>query len=149
VDDGGRVVISRDYRGDVGSLRVASFCEAHLRARGGGGGALSRGDAPPLLLFDGSTFITRRVRRGGGMWLVGATNGNVNAAACVQFLASIENVFSVYFCDEPPSAGALRGKAALVYALLDEARARARARACLCGSVCGDAAMRCELADEG
>jgi hypothetical protein len=152
VDDGGRVVISRDYRGDVGSLRVASFCEAHLR---GGSGPLARGDAPPLLLFDGTTFIARRVRRGGGLWLVGATNANANAAACVQLLASLERVFAAYFCDTPPSPGALRGKAALVYALLDEARARARehqrvccmrvrmrVRACGCAPACASACAR-------
>jgi hypothetical protein len=120
VDDAGRVVLGRDYRGDVGSLRLAAFCEAHLRGARGGG--VARGDAPPLLLFDGSSFVLRRLRGGVGLWLLGATNGNANAAMCVALLAQLENVMVQYFSGDPPTASALRGKAALVYALLDEAR---------------------------
>ena len=117
VDDAGRVVLGRDYRGEVGSLRIAEFCSTHLRS---GGGALARGDAPPVLLFDGSSFIVRRVRGGGGVWLVGATSANANAALCVAFLAAFERLLSAYFSGEPPTPSALRGKAALVFALLDE-----------------------------
>jgi hypothetical protein len=124
VDDSGRVVLGRDYRGDVGAVRINAFCEAHLRR---GGGALARGDAPPIQLFDGSSFVLRRLRGGGGLWMVGATNANVNAALCVALLAQLECVFVAYFADEPLTASALRGKAALVFALLDEVRRRGAA----------------------
>ena len=119
-DDTGRMVLGRDYRGDVGRLRVAAFCEARLRA---GSSPLARGDAPPLALFDGSTFVARRLRGATGVWLVGATNGNANAALLVEALAALERLTVAYFADEAPTASALRGKAALVFALLDEARA--------------------------
>jgi len=124
-DDAGRVVLSRDYRGDIGRLRVADFCASQLRA---GSGALARGDAPPVTLFDSSTFVVRRVRGAPGpLWLVGAANGNANAATCVELLSAFERLLHEYFGDETLSASAIRGQAALVFALLDEARRAAAA----------------------
>ena len=129
-DDAGRVVLSRDYRGDVGRLRVADFCTAQLRA---GSGALARGDAPPVTLFDGSTFFVRRVRGAPGpLWLVGAANGNVNAALCTELLSAFERLLHLYFAGETLSASVIRGQAALVYALLDEVRRAAAARRLWC-----------------
>ena len=119
-DDQGRVVLSRDFRGAVGRLRVSDFCTSQLRA---GSGALARGDAPPVSLFDGSSFFVRRVRGAPGpLWLVGGCEGNANAAAAVEFLAALERLLRDYFAasGETLSASAIRGKAALVFALLDE-----------------------------
>lgn len=119
-DDAGRVVLSRDFRGEVGRLRVADFCASQLRA---GSGALARGDAPPVTLFDNSSFVVRRVRDAPGpLWLVSATSSNANVACVVELLAAFERLLRDYFAGETLSASAIRGKAALVFALLDEAR---------------------------
>jgi hypothetical protein len=123
-DDAGRVVLSRDFRGEVGRLRIADFCSSHLRASSG---ALARGDAPPVVLWDKSSFIVRRVRDAPGpLWLVSATSSNANVACVVELLAAFERLLRDYFAGETLSASAIRGKAALVFALLDEARHHAR-----------------------
>ena len=141
-DDAGRVVLSRDYRGDVGRLRVADFCASQLRA---GSGALARGDAPPVTLFDGSTFFVRRVRGAPGpLWLVGAANGNANAALCTEVLAAFERLLHEYFGGETLSASAIRGQAALVFALLDEVRCNDCDAACESRAHCF-----AQIADQG
>lgn len=111
-DSSGRILVGRDYRGEVGSLRVKSFCEERLRR--------STGDSPPIEQFDGSTFFTRRLH---GLVLLGATSSDVNAAAATEILVALGNVFLAFGIVEhgvAPSPSAVQAKAPLILALLDE-----------------------------
>ncbi len=115
-DHDGRVLLGRDYRGDVGSVRVKAFCDAKLRR--------ATGDEPPVMLFDGTSFFTRRLR-GATLTLLGATNANMNAAAAVEALLAIEHVLLSFGVVSPGvhvTSSSLLSKAALIYELLDEAR---------------------------
>jgi Adaptor complexes medium subunit family len=115
-DADGRPLIGRDYRGDVGSVLVKAFCVQVLR--------YLTSDAPPVILFEGSTFFVRRLARGGGT-LVGATSSNINAALALTTLVAVERLLEAFgvlnTADGAMRQSDILSHASVVYALLDEA----------------------------
>lgn len=113
-DGDGRPLIGRDFRGEVGSVRARAFCSERLR--------YMKGDAVPIVYFDGSTFLLRRLPRQNAT-LVGATSNNTNAALAMSALVALERLlvsFGVLGSDNI-RPWTLASKVHVFYAILDEA----------------------------
>ena len=107
LDQKGKIIISRDYRGDINSTvterfqrKVLEFDERHLK---------------PVLTDKDVTFIWIRVNN---IYIVSVAKGNPNVALVLTFLYKLKNVFESYFKELEDES--LRDNFVITYELLDE-----------------------------
>ena len=107
LDQKGKIIISRDYRGEVQSTiterfqrKVLEFDERLLK---------------PVLTDKDVTFIWIRVNN---IYIVAVAKGNPNVALVLTFLYKLKNVFESYFKELEDES--LRDNFVITYELLDE-----------------------------
>jgi AP-1 complex subunit mu len=121
LDARGRVLIYRDYRGDVTPRHAERFMARLAEAQQGGidgGGDPSSAAArspPPVLHDDGVSYVHLPHS---DVHLLAVSRGNANAAAAVVFLRHLVGVFRHYFGEVEEES--VRDNFVTVYELLDE-----------------------------
>ncbi|KAJ7943684.1 AP-1 complex subunit mu-2 [Quillaja saponaria] len=109
LDIKGRVLISRDYRGDVSAVQTERFFTK----------LIEKEDDPqsqdPVVYDNGVTYM---FVQHSNVYLVAATRQNCNAASLIFFLHRVVDVFKHYF--EELEEESLRDNFVVVYELLDE-----------------------------
>jgi len=105
----GRLLLARDYRGDV-SPRVAEAVAASLAAADEEGGA-----APPVGVLDGVSYAAVRFS---DVLFIALTRTNANAAAALLFLHRLASLFDSFFGGLTEET--LRDNFVVAYELLDE-----------------------------
>ena len=108
LDVAGRVILSRDYRGDV-PLAVVDRLVHHL------GELEEQGQLAPVVHFKGFSFVYTQYSN---LYVVAAATANANAAALLLFLHKTIGVFKEYFGDLEEES--LRDNFVIIYELLDE-----------------------------
>lgn len=108
LDAKGKIIVFRDYRGDVGPKCVDKFMARLSELE-----ETSR--ATPIILADGITYIYVQVFN---LILLAVTRANSNAASITAFLHRLIHVFKHYFGQLEEES--LRDNFVIVYELLDE-----------------------------
>lgn len=108
LDVKGRIIISRDYRGDISPKYVEKFMYKLSELEEGG-------KLTPVISHEGVTFV---YLQHSNLYILAVTRANVNAAAVVLFLHSLVDVFKHYFQELEEES--LRDNFVIVYELLDE-----------------------------
>ena len=108
LDLAGRVILHRDYRGDI-PLSLVERLVAHI------GDLEEAGRMTPVLHFKGVTFV---VVPHTNLYIVAATRTNANAVALLLFLHRIIAVFAEYFGELLEES--LRDNFVIIFELLDE-----------------------------
>lgn len=111
LDIKGRVLIWRDYRGDVSAAQAERFF-TNLVEKEGGGDSQSH---DPVVYDNGVTYLFIQHNN---IYLMTASRQNCNAASLILFLHRIVEVFKHYF--EGLEEESLRDNFVVVYELLDE-----------------------------
>eukprot|EP00882_Tetradesmus_deserticola_P020396 GHRQ01022036.1.p1 GENE.GHRQ01022036.1~~GHRQ01022036.1.p1 ORF type:complete len:124 (+),score=52.94 GHRQ01022036.1:97-468(+) len=111
LDVKGRVLIHRDYRGDVSTKFADKFMSKLNESE-------DSGKLSPILHDDGVTYI---YLQHSNVYLLAVTRQNVNATAVVVFLHRLVDVFKHYF--EEVEEESIRDNFVTVYELMDEVRA--------------------------
>ena len=104
----GKVIIYRDYRGDVPSSYADRFMEKVADLE-------DAGKASPIIEDEGVTYL---YLQHSNLYLLAVTKSNVNAASTVYFLHKLVDVFTKYF--EQLEEESVRDNFVTVYELLDE-----------------------------
>lgn len=102
----GRVLISRDYRGDISSTAVDKFTK-HVSEQ--------EDEVQPILTIDDQTFINIKHNN---VMLMCVTQKNINAMVILNFMYQVVDVFVNYFaelCEE-----SIKDNFVITYELLDE-----------------------------
>lgn len=107
LDQKGKIIISRDYRGDVNSTITERFQRKVLE--------LDERLLKPVLTDKDVTFIWIRVNN---IYMVAVAKGNPNVALVLTFLFKMKNVFESYFKELEDES--LRDNFVVTYELLDE-----------------------------
>ena len=107
LDQKGKIIISRDYRGDVNSTITERFQRKVLE--------LDERLLKPVLTDKDVTFIWIRVNN---IYMVAVAKGNPNVALVLTFLYKMKNVFESYFKELEDES--LRDNFVITYELLDE-----------------------------
>jgi AP-1 complex subunit mu len=110
LDVKGRVLIYRDYRGDVSTKFAERFMTKLNESE-------DSGRLSPVLHDEGVTYL---YLQHANVYLLAVTRQNVNAAAVVVFLHRLIEVFKHYF--EVVEEESIRDNFVTVYELLDEVR---------------------------
>eukprot|EP00882_Tetradesmus_deserticola_P004716 GHRQ01004970.1.p1 GENE.GHRQ01004970.1~~GHRQ01004970.1.p1 ORF type:complete len:426 (+),score=192.60 GHRQ01004970.1:97-1374(+) len=108
LDVKGRVLIHRDYRGDVSTKFADKFMSKLNESE-------DSGKLSPILHDDGVTYI---YLQHSNVYLLAVTRQNVNATAVVVFLHRLVDVFKHYF--EEVEEESIRDNFVTVYELMDE-----------------------------
>ena len=106
----GRVIISRDYRGEVPMTQAERFIIKLNELE-------DTGRLSPVVQDDGITYVWVQHAN---LYLMCVTRTNVNAASIVLFLHRLVEVFQEYF--EELEEESLKDNFVIVYELLDEVR---------------------------
>jgi len=104
----GKVIIYRDYRGDVPISYADRFMEKVAELE-------DAGKASPIIQDEGVTYL---YLQHSNLYLLAVTKSNVNAASTVYFLHKLIDVFTKYF--EQLEEESVRDNFVTVYELLDE-----------------------------
>ncbi|KAK9069610.1 hypothetical protein SSX86_011514 [Deinandra increscens subsp. villosa] len=104
-----RVLVWRDYRGDVSALQVERFLTKHIEKEG------DPGSQDPVVFDNGVTYMFIQHNN---LYLMTASRQNCNAASLILFLHRLVDVFKHYF--EELEEESLRDNFVVVYELLDE-----------------------------
>lgn len=104
----GKVIIYRDYRGDVPISYADRFIEKVAELE-------DEGKATPIIEDEGVTYL---YLQHSNVYLLAVTKSNVNAASTVYFLHKLVEVFTKYF--EQLEEESVRDNFVTVYELLDE-----------------------------
>jgi len=107
LDAKGKILISRDYRGDV-SLGCAERFISRIMEK-------EELDVKPISEEDGVTYIYIKANN---VYLLAVTNRNANAAMILMFLYKAVNVFQEYFKEIEEES--IRDNFVIIYELLDE-----------------------------
>jgi len=108
LDMKGKVIIYRDYRGDVPISYADRFIEKVAELE-------DAGKASPIIQDEGVTYL---YLQHSNVYLLAVTKSNVNAASTVYFLHKLIDVFTKYF--EQLEEESVRDNFVTVYELLDE-----------------------------
>lgn len=108
LDVKGRVIIYRDYRGDISPKYAERFITKVNELEEGG-------KLSPVLHDDGVTYV---YLQHANLYLLAVTRTNVNAASIMLFLHRLVDVFKHYFQELEEES--LRDNFVIVYELLDE-----------------------------
>mmetsp|Transcript_10577 Transcript_10577/g.26666 ORF Transcript_10577/g.26666 Transcript_10577/m.26666 type:complete len:427 (+) Transcript_10577:187-1467(+) len=103
----GKILISRDYRGDVGkgaARRFITMLTDDMEA-----------EMKPVVQEEGVSYVYIRHNN---LYLMATMNGNANAAMVILFLYRVVNVFQEYFHEMEEES--IRDNFVIVYELLDE-----------------------------
>jgi AP-1 complex subunit mu len=109
LDARGRVLVYRDYRGDVPARHAERFAARLAESD-------DAGRLPPVLHDEGGVSCVHLAH--GNVRLLAASRGNMNAAAAVAFLRHLVAVFGHYFGEVEEES--VRDNFVTVYELLDE-----------------------------
>ncbi|KAJ0506969.1 putative clathrin adaptor, mu subunit, Longin-like domain superfamily, AP complex, mu/sigma subunit [Helianthus annuus] len=109
LDIKGRVLVWRDYRGDVSALQAERFFTKHIEKEG------DAGNQGPVVYDKGVTYMFIQHNN---LYLMTASRQNCNAASLLLFLHRLVDVFKHYF--EELEEESLRDNFVVVYELLDE-----------------------------
>lgn len=104
----GRIIIARDYRGDVPVALAERFVTKLNELE-------ESGRLSPIVCDDGVSYVWVQHSN---LYLLGVSRSNVNAASVVLFLHRLIGVFKEYF--EELEEESLRDNFVIVYELLDE-----------------------------
>ena len=107
LDQKGKIIISRDYRGDVNSTITERFQRKVLE--------LDERTLKPVFTERDTTFIWIRVNN---IYIVSVAKGNPNVALMLTFLYRMQEVLSSYFGELEDES--LRDNFVITYELLDE-----------------------------
>lgn len=107
MDAKGKVIISRNYRGDM-TMSVAETFAKHLLED-------DESQLTPIITDEGNTFVYIRHNN---IILMAATNKNVNAMVVLNFLYRLVEVFEEYFTELVEES--IRDNFVITYELLDE-----------------------------
>jgi AP-1 complex subunit mu len=110
LDVKGRVLIYRDYRGDVSTKFADKFMSKLNESE-------DSGKLSPVLHDEGVTYI---YLQHSNVYLLAVTRQNVNATAVMVFLHRLVDVFKHYF--EEVEEESIRDNFVTVYELMDEVR---------------------------
>jgi AP-1 complex subunit mu len=110
LDVKGRVLIYRDYRGDVSTKFADKFMSKLNESE-------DSGKLSPILHDEGVTYI---YLQHSNVYLLAVTRQNVNATAVMVFLHRLVDVFKHYF--EEVEEESIRDNFVTVYELMDEVR---------------------------
>jgi AP-1 complex subunit mu len=103
----GKVIISRNYRGDIPMNCVERFTSLMLDE--------TEGAHPPILVDNGIVYVFVKYNN---LYLMACTKRNSNAATLVLFLYHIIHVFKDYFRELEEES--IRDNFVIIYELLDE-----------------------------
>eukprot|EP00163_Fabomonas_tropica_P016350 TRINITY_DN29362_c0_g1_i1.p1 TRINITY_DN29362_c0_g1~~TRINITY_DN29362_c0_g1_i1.p1 ORF type:complete len:440 (-),score=124.90 TRINITY_DN29362_c0_g1_i1:127-1446(-) len=103
----GDVIVSRDFRGDLIARNTPEIFFRKVK--------LWKGDAPPVILVDGITYIYLKK---GGLYIVSTTKFNVSPNFVLELLNRLTKLFKDY-CGVL-SEESIRKNFVLIYELLDE-----------------------------
>lgn len=109
LDAKGRILIYRDYRGDISPKYAEKFMTKINEME-------EAGNLSPVILDDGVTYLYLRVAN---LFLLAVTRANVNATSIMVFLHRLVEVFKHYFQELEEES--LRDNFVTVYELLGEA----------------------------
>ncbi|KAL0357893.1 UNVERIFIED_CONTAM: AP-1 complex subunit mu-2 [Sesamum calycinum] len=109
LDIKGRVLVWRDYRGDVSSVQAERFFTKLIEKEG------DPASQDPVVFDDGVTYMFIQHNN---VYLMTASRQNCNAASLLLFLHRVVDVFKHYF--EELEEESLRDNFVVVYELLDE-----------------------------
>jgi len=118
LDVKGRILIYRDYRGDVSTKFAEKFMTKVNESE-------DSGKLSPILHDEGVTYI---YLQHSNVYLLAVTRQNVNATAVVVFLHRLIEMFKHYF--EVVEEESIRDNFVTVFELLDEVRSRERWTLC-------------------
>ena len=107
IDQKGKIIISRDYRGDMSSTITERFQRKVLE--------LDERTLKPVLTDRDVTFIWIRVNN---IYVVAVARGNPNVALVMAYLHKLKHVFETYFKELEDES--LRDNFVITYELLDE-----------------------------
>jgi len=107
LDSKGKLLISRNYRGDIPMSVAEKFANRVMEE--------DDSEAKPVFVEDGVTFAYVKYN---GLFLVSVTNRNVNATLILNYLYRIVNVFKEYFKELEEES--IRDNFVITYELLDE-----------------------------
>lgn len=107
LDQKGKIIISRDYRGDVGTNITDRFQRKVLE--------LDERTLKPVFTERDTTFIWIRVNN---IYIVTISKGNPNVALILSFLYRMQDVLTSYFGELEDES--LRDNFVITYELLDE-----------------------------
>ena len=107
LDQKGKIIISRDYRGDVSSVITERFQRKVLE--------LDERTLKPVFTEKDTTFIWIRVNN---IYIVSIARGNPNVALVLSFLYRMKEVLTSYFGELEDES--LRDNFVITYELLDE-----------------------------
>ncbi|EFJ52801.1 hypothetical protein VOLCADRAFT_108841 [Volvox carteri f. nagariensis] len=108
LDIKGRIIIFRDYRGDVSPKYAEKFMSKINEME-------EAGKLSPVIYDDGVTYLYLQVAN---LYLLAVTRTNVNACSTLVFLHRLVDVFRHYFQELEEES--LRDNFVIVYELLDE-----------------------------
>lgn len=106
LDIKGRIIIYRDYRGDISPKYAEKFMTKINEME-------EAGKLSPVILDEGVTYLYLQVAN---LYLVAVTRANVNAASVMVFLHRLVDVFKHYF--QQLEEESLRDNFVIVYELL-------------------------------
>ncbi|GFY88251.1 clathrin adaptor complexes medium subunit family protein [Actinidia rufa] len=109
LDIKGRVLVWRDYRGDVSAVQAERFFTKLIEKEG------DPGSQDPVAYDNGVTYL---FVQHSNVYLMAASRQNCNAASLLLFLHRVVDVFKHYF--EELEEESLRDNFVVVYELLDE-----------------------------
>jgi len=104
----GKVLISRNYRGDLPLNTIEKFPKILMEAE-------EEGTMTPVMTDDGVTFIHIKCNN---IYVVCTTTGNSNVMCLVSFMHKLCQVFAEYFKEVEEES--IRDNFVIVYELLDE-----------------------------
>eukprot|EP00210_Caulerpa_lentillifera_P005228 g4995.t1 len=108
LDTKGRILLSRDYRGDISASQAERFIAKINDLE-------ESGHLTPVIYDEGITYVWVQHAN---LYLLAMTRTNLNAASIVLFLHRLVDVFKEYF--EELEEESLRDNFVIVYELLDE-----------------------------
>jgi len=108
LDVKGRVLISRDYRGDIPASKAERFMQKLLEVE-------NESELTPMIYDEGVTYTYIQHNN---LYLLAMSKTNVNAVSVLLFLHRLVDVFKHYFSELEEES--LRDNFVVVYELLDE-----------------------------
>lgn len=108
LDIKGRIIIFRDYRGDVSPKYAEKFMSKINEME-------EAGKLSPVIYDEGVTYLYLQVAN---LYILAVTRTNVNACSTLVFLHRLVDVFKHYFQELEEES--LRDNFVIVYELLDE-----------------------------
>ena len=104
----GRVLLSRDYRGDVNPKQAERFITKLNELE-------ESGRVTPVILDEGVSYIYVQYSN---LYLLAVAKNNINAGAILLFLHKLKEIFTHYFQELEEES--LRDNFVIAYELLDE-----------------------------